>query len=271
MISFGDVQDGLARDEFYLEYLPIVSLIDGRCIGAEALSRWRRTGGVVQPNDFVPQAENTPASGALTFWVIETVAAELSGWLRANSNAHVSINVPPEIVGRGGLNYAGDKSGLIEFGSQVILELTERGVPDAMAVQAIDHADRRGVQLALDDVTLVGGANLAILARCNFDIIKLDRALIAQIKPQDPTPDWLASVAAMLAASRLTVIAEGVETEAQLLALRAAGIQAAQGFYFSPPLAADALFTFYRDAGFAATAAARVSGMSAPSDAKSSG
>jgi EAL domain-containing protein (putative c-di-GMP-specific phosphodiesterase class I) len=218
----------------------------------------------VQPNDFVPQAENTPASGALTFWVIETVAAELSGWLRANSDAHVSINVPPEIVGRGGLNYAGDKSGLIAFGSQVILELTERGVPDALAVLAIDKGDRRGVQLALDDVTLVGGANLAILARCNFDIIKLDRDLIAQIKPEAPEPEWLASVAAMLAASKLTVIAEGVETEAQLLALRAAGIQAAQGFYFSQPLPAEALFTFFRDANLAAAAATGVPAMRPP-------
>jgi EAL domain-containing protein (putative c-di-GMP-specific phosphodiesterase class I) len=137
-------------------------------------------------------------------------------------------------------------------------------------MRAIDHANRRGVQLALDDVTLVGGANLAILARCNFDIIKLDRALIAQITPQDPAPEWLASVAAMLAASKLTVIAEGVETEAQLVALRAAGVQAAQGFYFSPPVEAEALFSFYRDANLVATAAARVSGIGAPNGAGSS-
>ncbi|MEO7855212.1 MAG: EAL domain-containing protein, partial [Rubrivivax sp.] len=83
MIDTDDIRRGLAAGEFFLEYLPTVSLLDGRCIGAEALVRWRRDGVVVPPLEFVPIAENTPVIGLLTYWVIDTVAAEVSEWLRA--------------------------------------------------------------------------------------------------------------------------------------------------------------------------------------------
>src|SRR5262249_41672201 len=108
---------------------------------------------------------------------------------------------------------------------------------------------RMGVKVALDDVTLVGGANLAVLARCNFDAIKLDKSLIAQISPECPAPEWLKTVTALLESSQLLVIAEGGETEQQFTTLRAANIQAAQGFYFSRPLPAAAFIAFHRDRG----------------------
>jgi sensor c-di-GMP phosphodiesterase-like protein len=65
--------------------------------------------------EFIPLAENTLTSGLISYWVIETVAAEFGDWLRANTNAQISINVPPEIIGRGGMLYAAEKSGLAEL------------------------------------------------------------------------------------------------------------------------------------------------------------
>lgn len=248
MINSDELLDALSRREFFLEYLPTISLRDGRCIGAEALTRWKRPTGVVSPVDFIPFMENTPLSGMLTYWVFDTVAAEMGDWLRAHSDTHISINIPPEIFGRGGLMYAGEKSGLIELAAQIVLELTERGLPDSLAVDALNMAHRTGVRIALDDVTLVDGANLAILAHCKFDIIKLDRSLIAQISPLNPVPDWLRSIAALLESSGLAVTAEGVETEHQLAALREAHVQAAQGFYFSPPIPAAAFIAYHREA-----------------------
>lgn len=247
MISVDSLLEGLSRKEFFLEYLPTVSLADGRCTGAEALVRWRRPGGVLQPMDFIPSAENTPVAGLLTYWVFDTVAAELRAWLRAHPSAHISINVPPEILGRGGLMYAGQKSGLSEFASQVILEITERGVPDAIGVEAMNLAKSTGVRLALDDVTLTGGANLAIWARAPFDVIKLDRSLVAQIGAGMPSPEWLGGISALVQSAKLLVIAEGVETQLQRTTLSEAKIQEAQGFYFSPPLSA-ARFTEYHRA-----------------------
>src|SRR5438067_11320167 len=124
MIDQAAMREALAQGEFFLEYLPTISLDDGRCIGAEALIRWRRATGVVPPDEFIPLAENTPLSGMLTYWVLDNVQAELGDWLRANRDAHVSINVPPEILGRGGMAYVASKSGVIDLVSRVILSVT---------------------------------------------------------------------------------------------------------------------------------------------------
>jgi sensor c-di-GMP phosphodiesterase-like protein len=245
MITLESMELGLRRGEFFLEYLPTISLADGRCTGAEALIRWRRGSLIIPPGDFIPIAENTRVSGMLTYWVVETVAAELSDWLRANPDANLGINVPPEIAGRGGIRYAADRSGLSEFTKQIILEMTERGIPDMMAVTAINDYLSTGGCVALDDVTLVGGGNLAVLARCNISIIKLDRSLVSQIVEQSPAPAWLESVRALLGSSQLKVVAEGVETEFQLASLRTAGIQEAQGFYFSRPIPAAEFVAFH--------------------------
>jgi sensor c-di-GMP phosphodiesterase-like protein len=245
MINLDTIRAGLTQGEFFLEYLPTVSLTDGRCIGAEALIRWRRATGVVPPGDFIPLAENTPLSGLITYWVIDTVAAEMGDWLRANPEAHISINVPPEILGRGGIEYSANKSGLLELASQLILEITERGVLDLIGVKAINNSWGSGVRIALDDVTHTGGANLAVLARCNLHIVKIDRSLVSQIGPQCPSPEWLKGISALIQASRLEVVAEGIETEQQMIVLRTANIQAAQGFYFSRPIPAAAFIAYH--------------------------
>src|SRR5580765_3492894 len=172
MISTDAIDEGLAQGEFFLEYLPTVTLADGRCVGAEALARWRRSSGVLQPEDFIHVVEGTHLSGMLTYWVFETVAKELSGWLRVHKEAHISINAPPEILGRGGLEYAAVKTGLSEVRDQIILEVTERGIPDQLAVATLEAASRSGVRIALDDVTLTG-ANLAVLSRLTLDMIKI--------------------------------------------------------------------------------------------------
>jgi sensor c-di-GMP phosphodiesterase-like protein len=247
MINIDTIRAGLIQGEFFLEYLPTISLIDGCCVGAEALIRWKRASGIVSPMDFIPLIENTILSGTLTYWVIDTLATEMGDWLRTNPAARISINVPPEILGRGGLKYAAEKSGLTELRSQIILEVTERGLPDLLGVNAINEAGRMGVRVALDDVTLAGGANLAILARCNISIIKLDKSLVSEITLECPFPEWIAAVASMLEASKLEVIAEGVETKQQVLTLQKANVQMAQGFYFSRPIPASAFIAYHSE------------------------
>lgn len=248
------IRDGLNKGQFFVEYLPIVCLSDQSCLGAEALIRWRQADGTVAlPDAFIPLADNTPLSGLLTYWLIDTLAVEVGDWLRAHPEAHLSLNVPPEILGRGGLEYAAVKSGLGEFRSQLILEVTERGIPDQLGLMALNSMHRGGIQLALDDVTM-SGTNLALIARCNFHIIKLDRLLTAQVTPTCPHPDWLRSLAGLLQASDLTVVAEGIESHSQLQALRAAGVQLGQGYHFSPPLAATEFIAWYARARQASAA-----------------
>lgn len=248
MLSIDTMRASLGQGEFFLEYLPTISLADGQCIGAEALIRWRRATGVTPPMEFIPFAENTVLSGLITYWVIETMAAELGDWLRANPSAHISINVPPEILGRGGALYAAEKSDLVELFPQIIIEITERGLPDLIGVETLNLVKSVGLRVALDDVTLAGGANLAVLSRANFDIIKLDRSLVSQIDPNDPHPNWLNVIAALSSSAPQAVIAEGVETEHQFLTLRETNIYAAQGFYFSHPIPAAAFIAYHRKA-----------------------
>jgi len=111
-MDLNTIKSALEAREFFLVYQPILSLRDGLCFGAEALIRWRRENAVLNASEFIPLSDRTPLSGVLTYWVIDTVAAELGDWLASNRAAHISVNVPPEILGRGGLEYAATKSGL---------------------------------------------------------------------------------------------------------------------------------------------------------------
>jgi sensor c-di-GMP phosphodiesterase-like protein len=239
------IRAALEAQEFFLVYQPIVSLSDGACFGAEALIRWQREKGtILTAGDFIPMTDRTPLSGAITYWVIDTVAEELGVWLEHNQAAHISINVPPEILGRGGLEYAASKSGLRARAKQLIIEVTERGIPDQLGLDALNGIPATGARVALDDTTL-SSANLALLTRCNFDFIKIDRLLVGEITPLAPSPAWLRGLASLLKATSLQIIAEGVETVFQADALRTAGVQLAQGHHFSAPQSASGFSRYY--------------------------
>jgi len=236
-MDLNTIRSALEAREFFLVYQPIVSLRDGVCFGAEALIRWRRENTVLDASEFIPSTDRTPLSGAITYWVIDTVAVELSDWLGGHEAVHISINVPPEILGRGGLEYAATKSGLRARIKQLIVEVTERGIPDQLGLDALNSISSTGARVALDDTTL-SGTNLALLTRCNFDFVKIDRLLVAELALDKPRAPWLDGLAPLLQTTSLQIIAEGVETAFQAEALRAAGVQLAQGHYFSAPLSA---------------------------------
>ena len=245
-MDLNTIKSALEAREFFLVYQPILSLRDGLCFGAEALIRWRRENAVLNASEFIPLSDRTPLSGVLTYWVIDTVAAELGDWLDSNGAAHISVNVPPEILGRGGLEYAATKSGLRTRAKQLILEVTERGIPDQLGLDALNSISGTGARVALDDTTL-SGANLALLTRCNFDFVKIDQLLVAELVPDKPPASWLEGLAVLLQTTSLQIIAEGVETAFQADTLTAAGVQLAQGHYFSVPRSASDFKRFYAD------------------------
>jgi len=240
------LRQGIQGGELFLEYQPIVELESGRCTGAEALVRWRRATGVVQPADFIPLIEDTPLSGMLTYWVIEQLAEELGDWLRHHPGASLAINVPPELLGRGGLVYAAQKAGLGDLFGQLVLEITERSVPDRLGLAGLAMASQLGVQIALDDVDMQA-ANAIVLSRCNVHLVKIDRSLVAQIGPDGEAPSWLVDLTNLSRSTELKIIAEGVETAAQAQALHEAGIALAQGFHFSRPLSAGSFRVYFAE------------------------
>ena len=243
------IQSALEQGEFFLKYQPIVSLQDGRCLGAEALIRWRRPdGSTLDAGGFMPSTDRTPLSGLITYWVIDTVAAELNSWLGAHPEASVAINIPPEILGRGGLDYAATKSGLRARARQLILEITERGVPDQQGLDALNRVPETGARVALDDTTL-SGTNLALLMRCHFDFVKVtgcrptDRARGGSARPA-----WLDGLAALLDRTSLQIVAEGIESSQQVETLKNAGVQWGQSHLLSPPLSVEAFMQDYEGA-----------------------
>ena len=245
MSDYQAVEEGLRKGEFFLEYLPTVELDGGRCVGGEALSRWRRSSGVAQPADFLPLIENTPMSGFLTYCVLEQIARDFLSWLKVH-DAFIGINVPPEIIGRGGVDFVAERSGLHEVKDKLVWEITERGVPDRIGVDAVSRWTENGFRVALDDVG-TGGANLIVLARCKVEMIKIDRQVVAQVRRGEPLPDNLEALAPLIKTGKLEVVAEGVETADQAEALKTAGIRLAQGFLFSRPLSAEAFKTFFAE------------------------
>lgn len=231
------VHQAIVGGEMFLEYMPLVSLAHGgRCVGGEALVRWRRGGTVVMPMDFIPAIENTPVAGTLTYWVIDTVAEQLGDWLRRAPDVHVGINVPPEVLGRGGLDYASRKSRLLDVGGRILLEVTERGIPDRLGLEELEEMSREGMQIALDDVGTDGG-NLLVLFQAPVDAIKLDGHVAHSIGPDGDSP-LLRRIAPLIRASGRTVVAEYVERPEQEAAFREAGVQLAQGWLYSRPLPA---------------------------------
>jgi sensor c-di-GMP phosphodiesterase-like protein len=243
MFNLAEIRAGFKRNEFFLEYLPTVSLKNGRCVGAEALIRWRRDATIIPPLDFIPTIENTLLSGMITYWVVDTVAVELGEWLREHPEAELSINVPPELLGRGGVLYAAEKSGFTEMTDQLIVEITERGVPDKIGVEALNECVGHGVKVALDDVC-ADDQNLVILSRVHVDIVKLCKAFVDGINGEN-RQDSVVKLTALLEGTNFTVVAEGVETAQQADVLTEAGVQMAQGWLYSRPLPVDKFKAYY--------------------------
>ena len=238
------IRTALENKEFYLEYMPTIDLSNNRCVGAEALIRWNHSGEYISPDEFIPLVENTPLSGLLTYWIMEEIGNDLGEWLHAHEDVHVGINVPPELIGRGGLEYAGVKSGLNKCEHKIILEVTERGFPDELALKTLGEAKGR-VKVAIDDFG-TGDANMMQLSQMEADIIKLDKYFIDQITNENRAPKIVKGLVAFAKAMDFEIIAEGVEKEIQVELLKSLDVEMAQGWYFSKPLGVSAFLEFYK-------------------------
>jgi sensor c-di-GMP phosphodiesterase-like protein len=246
MTSLSEIRRARQKGDFFLEYLPIVSLADGHCIGAEALIRWRRGSDVVQPLEFIPQIENTPMSGLLTYWVLEALARELGAWLRTQDDIRIAVNVPPEVFGRGGLIYAMEKAKIADLAPKFIVEITERGIPDRIGIDALNTWPRGGVLLALDDVC-ASRAGYLVASQVGVDILKLEQATVVSLSRRGLSPAEAGALIKLIRAARVAVIAEGVETADQMSVLRECGVAMAQGWLFSRPLSAADFMAYFSE------------------------
>lgn len=242
MKTLEQIKAGLNNDEFFMVYMPTISLEDNQCVGAEALIRWQCGDELIPPDDFISIVEDTAVSGLMTYSIIEQVASDLGDWLRANKGVHIGINIPPDVLGRGGLEYAATKAGLIDIADRLILEITERGFPDKQALESLEF--RGKTKVAIDDFG-TGDANIMQMSQMAADIIKLDKFFIDQITDEETIPKIVKGLVAFAQAMDFEIIAEGVESEAQVKVLKSLGVQMVQGWFYSKPLAASDFKSFH--------------------------
>ena len=237
------LQTALEESQFVMYYQPRVDVASGAIVSAEALIRWNRPGrGVVGPDDFIALAEDTGLSRPSGPWVIDAVCAQQKAWRDSGANiVPVAINlsavqcVQLELLNTiaGTMAAYGLEQKYIEF------ELTETAVmnnPDE-AARNLRALKALGVQLSLDDFG-TGYSSLAQLKRFPFDFVKIDRSFISGVGTNAEDGAIAAAIIAMAHSMGLKVVAEGVETEAQLGVMRTLKCDEMQGFLFSKPLPA---------------------------------
>jgi diguanylate cyclase (GGDEF)-like protein len=229
------------RDQFRLQYQPMVNLLSNKVAGAEALLRWDHpTRGVIQPDAFIRIAEESGLIVPLGSWVLETACRQAATW---SGESSISVNVSgrqlqdPEFVSdvvdileRTGLNP-----------DRLCLEITESVLIDDgdKAAQRLGQLRQLGVHVALDDFG-TGFSSLNYLHRFPVDVVKIDRSFVEGLGSDEDSRVIVSAIVSMTAALGVTVIAEGVETVLQLEQLIDIGSVLAQGFYFSVPLDAAA-------------------------------
>jgi predicted signal transduction protein with EAL and GGDEF domain len=256
-----ELRGAVERQELSVLYQPIVELSDGHIVGVEALLRWRhRHRGLVAPSEFIPVAEETGMIAPIGTWVLGEAMRDLAR-VRAGS-AHgrdlfVSVNLSAlqlrlhDIVRS--VETSIRSAGLPPSALQ--LELTESALTtdDDMAT-ALERMKRLGVQIAVDDFG-TGYSSLHRLKLLPIDAPKLDRSFVDGL-PSDPHDQSITrAVVALGRTLGLTVVAEGVETVEQWIALDEVGCQFGQGFFWSEPVPIDTLLELLANDARLATSA----------------
>jgi EAL domain-containing protein (putative c-di-GMP-specific phosphodiesterase class I) len=231
---------GLERGEFVLQFQPLVSLVDGRIVGVEALTRWRSPSGLIPPDKFIPLAEETGLIVPLGDWVLREACGRMKAWRDAGAEIGVvAVNLSPIQLDRPDIcdriHAILEETGLpphcleIEITESALLEQQGDAEAKLAALKAL------GLRISIDDFG-AGHSSLFYLKRFPIDKLKLDRSFIIDI-PGDPTSMEIAAAIVHLAHSlKVDALAEGVETEAQAEFLKACGCKLAQGYLFDKPL-----------------------------------
>ncbi|MEO5962280.1 MAG: EAL domain-containing protein [Thermomonas sp.] len=225
----------LRKREFVLHYQPIVALESGRMVGVEALLRWTRDGIEMRPDLFIPAAEECGLIGQFTDYVLEQVAREAPGFLGAHPGCYISINISSADL-HGGRIVESLARLLAQPGipaSGIMVEVTEHSFVDAArAGSTVQSIRALGIRVAIDDFG-TGFSSLSHLTRLKTDCLKIDKVFIDAIGTKAVTDDVALHIIHMAESLGLTVIGEGIETEAQASFLRDYGVQFGQGWLYS--------------------------------------
>jgi diguanylate cyclase (GGDEF)-like protein/PAS domain S-box-containing protein len=224
-----------------LHYQPIVGA-RGDCIGAEALLRWNHpTRGLISAGEFIALAERSGFTRSIDQWVLRAACATLKEWERdpLTRNLSLSVNVSAREMGRTqfadvverALSQSGARPG------RLTLELTEHVMLDDFeSVNAVmRHLQALGLSFALDDFG-TGYSSLSYLKRLPIDTLKIDRSFVRDLESDESDRQIVQTILNMAKSLKISVVAEGVETDLQAVLLRQLGCHAFQGYLFGRPM-----------------------------------
>ncbi|WP_176442469.1 bifunctional diguanylate cyclase/phosphodiesterase [Noviherbaspirillum humi] len=238
-----ELRQALEHDQLVMYYQPRVDVATGATSSMEALVRWAHpTRGIVEPNDFIPLAEETGLIVRLGELVIDKVCAQLAFWSRQGDPlVPVSVNVSPRQFTQTDIaRMLGDCLQRHQVDPALLeVELTESsmsGDGDEVA-RTLSAIQRMGVKLLVDDFG-TGYSSLSQLQRLDFDVLKVDRAFTAQLEKTREGTVLFSAIITMAHGLGMRVVAEGVETLEQMRALKALRCDEIQGFLVSRPLPA---------------------------------
>jgi diguanylate cyclase (GGDEF)-like protein len=237
-----ELRRGIERGELHIEYQPNVCVASGRTVGVEALVRWlhpRR--GLIPPSEFIPLAEETGLIHPLGAWVLDQACAQLARWTPGNvadRDFYVAVNLSPHQLAdpRIVTNVERALAASDVDASRLCLEITEGALlaKTGGAIDAVGRLRALGVRIALDDFG-TGYSSLSYLHLVPVDVLKMDQSFIGRLGVEARDDAILAGMIDLAHALDLIVVAEGVETEAQLTRLAAMGCDVAQGHYLARP------------------------------------
>ena len=241
-----DLRHALERNEFEMYYQPIVHIATQSYCGMEALLRWkRRDGADVPPSQFIPIAEDIGLITSIGKWALYTACRDAMEW---PPHIKLAVNLSPGQFGCADLRETvlgaltasrlpADRLEL-EITESVLLEGTEGNIGILRSLKAL------GIKIVLDDFG-IGYSSLSYLSMFAFDKVKIDQSFVSRMMHRSDCAAIVCSIINLGSNLNMTTVAEGVETEEQLIMLRAAGCSQAQGYYFSPAIARTKIDLFY--------------------------
>ncbi len=248
-----DLRKAVKQEEFVLYYQPQYDTVSGALVGAEALVRWNHPEqGLIQPDQFIPVAEESGLIAALGEQVLRMACTQFQEWRTMGFDIeHVGVNVAGKQILQAG--------GLVATVERV---LADTGLPPAMleleilesfimgqadqSIATLQQLRDLGVSLAIDDFG-TGHSSLSYLKMFPIDRLKIDRSFISDIPFDSNDVAITRAILEMAKNLELRVVAEGVETDAQLDFLRREGCDEVQGYYFNRPLPTDKFLELLQD------------------------
>lgn len=243
-----DIRRGLEHAEFEPYYQPVIDVDSGKVVSAEALLRWvHPVRGLVQAGDFIPTAEASGLIHALGERCLQRASEQVVRWAEAARPIRVSVNLSPRQIDDGSAIRllermhadSGHRPSLLDF------EITETAMLERgeHTQQTLQRVRAMGHRLGVDDFG-TGYSSLVYLQRFPLDRIKIDRSFVARVETSREARAIISATVALARSLDMEVIGEGVETEAQMNALRHLGCTLQQGFLFTPALPAGELETW---------------------------